>query len=121
MNTHLHHAEFDRDAGNGFKFNYIHCNCTNEEKNFLKTKLKAEFEDSKGVYNITLQLHTKLWDCWWILYTDNEQEGTEHSAVPVTAIIKVKDCPGALWNALWQIGVSFIVHVLSIDPIFFTT
>ena len=43
LNTHLHHAEFDRDAGNGYKFNYIHCMCTPKDKDFLKEKFKAEF------------------------------------------------------------------------------
>lgn len=45
LNTHLHHADFDRNAGNGYKFNYIHCKCTPENKQFLKNKpLNAEFE-----------------------------------------------------------------------------
>ena len=34
-------------------------------------------------------------------------ELVEDEAVPVTAIIKVKDRPGALWNVLQAIGVSF--------------
>ena len=44
FNTHLHHAEFDRNAGNGYKFNYVHCMCTKDEKEFLKDELKAELE-----------------------------------------------------------------------------
>ena len=44
LNTHLHHAEFDRNAGNGYKFNYVHCICTKGEKEFLKKELKAELE-----------------------------------------------------------------------------
>ena len=44
LNTHLHHVDFDRNAGNGYKFNYIHCKCTPEDKQFLKNKLNAEFE-----------------------------------------------------------------------------
>ena len=51
MNTHLHHAKFDRNAGEGYKFNYIHCKCTKEEKNFLIKELNAEFEDPEGIYN----------------------------------------------------------------------
>ena len=49
LNTHLHHADFDRNAGEGYKFNYIHCKCTSREKTFLKNELKAEFEDPEGV------------------------------------------------------------------------
>ena len=49
LNTHLHHANFDRNAGKGYKFNYVHCKCTKEEKNFLKNSLKAEFEKSEGI------------------------------------------------------------------------
>ena len=49
LNTHLHHAKFDRNAGEGYKFNYVHCKCTRKEKNFLKNTLKAEFEESEGV------------------------------------------------------------------------
>jgi prephenate dehydratase len=44
LNTHLHHAEFDRNAGNGYKFNYVHCICTKDQKDFLKKELMAEFE-----------------------------------------------------------------------------
>ena len=44
LNTHLHHAKFDRNAGKGYKFNYIHCTCTKDEKEFLKNELMAEFE-----------------------------------------------------------------------------
>ena len=44
LNTHLHHADFDRNAGNGYKFNYVHCKCTPKDKDFLKNKLNAEFE-----------------------------------------------------------------------------
>ena len=44
LNTHLHHADFDRNAGKEYKFNYIHCMCTKEDKEFLENKLKAEFE-----------------------------------------------------------------------------
>ena len=44
LNTHLHHADFDRNAGNGYKFNFVHCTCTQEDKDFLKDELKAEFE-----------------------------------------------------------------------------
>ena len=42
--THIYHAEFDRNAGNGYKFNYVHCMCTKDDKKFLKNELKAEFE-----------------------------------------------------------------------------
>ena len=42
--THVHHAEFDRNAGKGYKFNHVHCKCTEDQKKFLKDKLKAEFE-----------------------------------------------------------------------------
>ena len=44
LNTHLLHAEFDRNAGKGYMFNYVHCVCTNDEKEFLKNELMAEFE-----------------------------------------------------------------------------
>jgi hypothetical protein len=44
LNTHLHHAKFDRNAGNGYKFNYVHCMCTKDEREFLKKELMAEFE-----------------------------------------------------------------------------
>ena len=44
LNTHLHHADFDRDAGKGYKYNYIHCMCTTEDKEFLKNELNAELE-----------------------------------------------------------------------------
>jgi prephenate dehydratase len=44
LNTHLHHAEFDRNAGNGYKFNYVHCMCTKDEKEFLKNELMAELK-----------------------------------------------------------------------------
>ena len=43
LNTHLHHAEFDQNAGNGYKFNYVHCKCTEDDKEFLKNELMAEF------------------------------------------------------------------------------
>ena len=44
LNTHLHHAKFDRNAGKGYRFNYVHCMCTKDDKEFLKNELKAEFE-----------------------------------------------------------------------------
>ena len=44
LNTHLHHAKFDRNAGKGYKFNYVHCMCTKDDKEFLKNELKAELE-----------------------------------------------------------------------------
>ena len=42
--------------------------------------------------------------------TDNDQNRIEIEGVPITAVIKVKDHPGALWSALWEIGVSFIIY-----------
>ena len=47
LNTHLHHAEFDRSAGDGYQYNYVHCTCTKDEKEFLKNELKAELEGGK--------------------------------------------------------------------------
>ena len=44
LNTHLHHADFNRNAGRGYKFNTIYCMCKKEDKEFLKNELKAEFE-----------------------------------------------------------------------------
>ena len=45
LNTHLYHADFDRNAGKGYKYNYIHCKCTKRDKEFLKKELRAEFEE----------------------------------------------------------------------------
>ena len=45
LNTHLHHAAFDRDAGKGCKFNHIHCLCSPEDKRFLE----LTFADSKFI------------------------------------------------------------------------
>ena len=44
LNTHLHHADFNRNAGNGCKYNYVRCMCTRKDKDFLKSELKAEIE-----------------------------------------------------------------------------
>ena len=52
LNTHLHHAEFDRNAGKGYKFNYIHCKCTSEDKRFLEEELKAQFEEGNTDFEI---------------------------------------------------------------------
>ena len=55
MNTHLHHSDFDRDAGKGQKFNYIHCLCTNEDKRFLEEQFHAEIGEgniiNKSIYD----------------------------------------------------------------------
>jgi prephenate dehydratase len=44
LNTHLHHAKFDRNAGSGYKFNYVHCMCTESQREFLEKELKAELK-----------------------------------------------------------------------------
>ena len=51
LNTHLHHAAFDRDAGKGYKFNHIHCLCSAEEKCFLE----STFADIKFIGNNIIQ------------------------------------------------------------------
>ena len=82
LNTHLHHAEFDRNAGKGYKFNYVHCMCTKDDKEFLKNELKAELEG--GNYNINLYFnnshHNIIYYNYWIsvgdpLYTDSYRAG----------------------------------------------
>ena len=52
LNTYPHHAESDRDAGNGYKFNYVHCMCTKADKKFLKNKLGAEIEGNYLQYPV---------------------------------------------------------------------
>ena len=49
LNTHLHHAQFNRDAGKGYKFNYVHCMCTKDDKEFLEKELEAEFDEGKSI------------------------------------------------------------------------
>ena len=56
LNTHLHHAKFDRNAGNGYKFNYVHCVCTENDKEFLETDLKAEIEGGR----LSIHMHIIL-------------------------------------------------------------
>ena len=60
LNTHLHHAKFDRDAGNGYIYNYVHCVCTKDEKEFLKNELKAELQDGMSILTpyIVFIMHT---------------------------------------------------------------
>jgi prephenate dehydratase len=100
LNTHLHHAGFDRNAGNGYKFNYIHCICTKDDKDFLKNELKAELKEGNKYYPIFF--------ISILVYTDYQ----EHVVENITAIITVKDSPGALWNAIHKIGVSIILLII---------
>lgn len=60
LNTHLHHAKFDRDAGNGYIYNYVHCMCTKDEKEFLKNEIKAELENGMSILTpyIVFIMHT---------------------------------------------------------------
>ena len=55
LNTHRHHAKFNRNAGNGYKFNYVHCVCTEIDKEFLKTDLMAEIKGGRLSVTITIR------------------------------------------------------------------
>ena len=53
LNTHLHHAEFERDDGSGNKVNYVYCMCKKEleHKSYLERELKefeVEFKDGNA-------------------------------------------------------------------------
>ena len=41
VNTHLHHANFSRIATKGYKYNHVHCLCSDEDKRFLKSTFNA--------------------------------------------------------------------------------
>ena len=105
LNTHLHHADFDRNAGNGYKYNYVHCMCTRKDMDFLKSELKAEIEGGISCHCIILLL-------LWLNHSKDESQISfiENEKVPLTAIIKVKESPGALWKAIHTMEVSIYTY-----------
>ena len=106
----MHHAAFDRDAGKGYKFNHIHCLCSLEDKRFLE----SIFEDSKfiGSNNIIQYNNNNNVMYFYLKISVNEERLLlGENIVPLTAIIKVKDAPGGLWEVLNKIGVSIYLVV----------
>lgn len=91
VNTHLHHANFSRIAAKGKKFNHVHCLCSDEDKEYLKSTFDARILEDDG----------QLQDQQSVSRGAADDQNRKY---PITAVITVKDQPGGLWKILHEIG-----------------